>query len=219
MAEPRPRTLDLVLVPGVITLAITVLRLVGELQHWSPRFFSTAAGGAGAIVGISWLPPLFGVWFALKLVRAGAGPERPGRAILWALASLLVMPAAAGVSRLSGSMAAAIAVFAVTSLAGVWIAGRGWPALGRTLLAYALAARIPVAVVMLFAILGNWGTHYDAPPPGMPPLGPVAKWALVGLVPQLTLWIGFTVITGMVTGTITARIAGSGKGAAVRDAA
>ena len=35
----------LILVPSLITLAITILRLVGELENWSPRYFGKAAGG------------------------------------------------------------------------------------------------------------------------------------------------------------------------------
>jgi len=31
--------LRLVLIPGIITLAVTVLRLVGELLHWSKLLF------------------------------------------------------------------------------------------------------------------------------------------------------------------------------------
>ena len=63
----------LILVPAVITLAVTLLRLVGELQGWSPALFSRAAGG-GRLVGISWLVPVFGAWFGWKLARAGSGP-------------------------------------------------------------------------------------------------------------------------------------------------
>ena len=43
----------------------------------------------------------------------------------------------------------------------------GWPSLGKTLFAYGYAARIPVAIVMYFAIRGSWGTHYDALPPDL----------------------------------------------------
>ena len=32
----------------------------------------------------------------------------------------------------------------------------------RELIAYAFAARIPVLIVMFFAMRGGWGTHYDA---------------------------------------------------------
>ena len=67
----RPTTRDLVLVPAIVTLAVTVLRLVGELQQWSPRLFSRAGGGGAALVGISWLPLIFGVYFAARPKRFG----------------------------------------------------------------------------------------------------------------------------------------------------
>jgi hypothetical protein len=73
---------------------------------------------------------------------------------------------------------------------------RGWPALGRTLFAYGLAARIPVAIVMLFASLENWGTHYDAAPAGFPTMEPLTRWFLIGLLPQVTVWVSFTVVIG-----------------------
>ena len=57
-----------------------------------------------------------------------------------------------------------LSVFVVVFFVGIAIGILAWPALGRTLLAYGLAARIPVALLMLVAMLGNWGTHYDARP-------------------------------------------------------
>lgn len=54
-SEPR----DLVLWPVIITLAVTLLRFAGEMLQWSPSFFSREAGGAGAIIGIVWLIPVF----------------------------------------------------------------------------------------------------------------------------------------------------------------
>lgn len=50
-----------------------MLRLAGELAHWSPRLFSAAPGGGMAVVGISWLPFIFGPYFAVKLTSAGHG--------------------------------------------------------------------------------------------------------------------------------------------------
>src|SRR2546422_11077975 len=70
----KSSTTSLILTPALITLAVTVLRLIGELQHWSPRFFSREAGGAGAVVGIVWLVPIFGVYFAWNLAKAGLAP-------------------------------------------------------------------------------------------------------------------------------------------------
>ena len=62
---------SLITIPALITLGITILRLVGELEHWPKPWFSAAAGGGGAIIGISWLPIIFGPYFALKLAGAG----------------------------------------------------------------------------------------------------------------------------------------------------
>ena len=94
----------------------------------------------------------------------------------------------------------------IVALVAGTVACQGWPELGKTLFVYALAARIPVAVLMLPAILGRWGTHYDALPPNFPAMSPVATWAVVGLFPQLTLWIGLTLVMGMLTGSITGAI-------------
>src|SRR3989442_15839150 len=84
----KPFLTSLILTPALITLAVTVLRLIGELQHWSPKFFSREAGGAGAIVGIVWLVPIFGIYFAIRVNQAGQGPTSRGRAIGFALAAL-----------------------------------------------------------------------------------------------------------------------------------
>jgi hypothetical protein len=198
----------LVLVPALITLAVTALRLVGELMRWDPRFFSREAGGAGAIVGIVWLVPVFGVYFARKLMSAGEGPAGAGRALGYALLGLVGFVGAVASSRaLNLPLAGAIAVLAIVSLAAAYVAYRGWPSLGRVLLCYGLAARIPVALVMLVAMMANWGTHYELGPPRMPPMGLFPKWLLIGLLPQLTLWIGFTVVVGTIFGSVGAMLA------------
>jgi hypothetical protein len=61
--------------------------------------------------------------------------------------------------------------------------------LGRTLLAYGLAARIPVASLMLAAMLGNWGPHYDARPSYLPQMSTLAWGVALGLAPQLSFWV------------------------------
>jgi hypothetical protein len=208
MANETP-TGKLILVPAVITLGVTLLRLVGELSHWSPKLFNPAAGGGGALVGIAWLVPVFGVYFALKLAAAGHGPDAVGPAVVYPLIGFLLMPvggfAAVGLGVKPGSFAA-FGIFVALSLVGGIVAFRGWPALSRTLLAYALAARIPVILVMLFAILGNWGTHYDVAPPNFPPMSPMAKWLMIGVAPQLTIWIWFTIAAGALVGGVAAAI-------------
>ena len=71
----------LIVVPAVITLAVTILRLVGELENWAPLFFNKHPGGGGALIGISWLPILFGPYFAWKLATVGEGPASTGKAL------------------------------------------------------------------------------------------------------------------------------------------
>jgi hypothetical protein len=214
----------LVFWPAVVTLAITLLRLTGELLHWSPALFNPAAGGGGALVGISWLPPLFGILFAVQLVRAGFGPVSGGRAIgrallgLVAAVAVVIGSSAVGIIKQGQFGFMGLVAFTAAIAIGAAIAWLGWPALGRTLLVYAFAARIPVALVMLVAMLANWGTHYDVAPPGFPEMGVFAKWFMIGAVPQLTTWIAFTVLTGALTGSITGAIV-SRSPAQVRTAA
>jgi hypothetical protein len=212
-----PRLGRLILVPALITLAVTIVRLVGELMRWSPTFFSREAGGAGAIVGIVWLVPVFGVYFARKLLAAGLGPAGAGRALGRAFLGLLFVPAAIFVARaMNLRFLAVLPLLAVASLAGAYVASRGWPALGRVLGAYALAARIPVAALMLVAMMANWGTHYELGPPDLPPMGLLTKWIAIGLVPQLTFWVAFTIVIGTIFGSVAAMIGGrarSGGGA------
>jgi hypothetical protein len=205
MSDADVRPARLVLVPALITLAVTLLRLTGELLHWSPVFFGREAGGGAALVGISWLPPFFGLYFAWRLARAGQGPGPLGKAYALAVVALAVMPLTIFVApRLGldphGSLRANLLVYAVVSIVGVVIALRAWPHLGRVLLAYAFAARIPVALVMLVAMLGNWGTHYDAPPQDFPAMGVWAKWFWIGVMPQMTFWIWWTVVAGALFG-------------------
>lgn len=214
MANENVSIKNLILVPAVITLAVTLLRLTGELMHWSSRFFNPAPGGIGAVVGIAWLAPLFGIYFALKLAEAGLGSPA-GPAIGWSALGLLVMPvlgfAAVKLGGLDPQGFGVFGVFVVLSIVGVVLAYRGGPALWRTLFAYALAARIPVAIVMLVAILGNWGTHYDVVQPNFPPMNPFAKWLLIGVVPQMTVWIWYTITTGMLLGSIVVALTGKDR--------
>ena len=215
-------TSRMVLVPGLITLAVTLLRLTGELNHWSRTFFSSEAGGGMAIIGIWLLAPIFGIYFAKKLSaseQAGSGYRTLGfaaLAIALFVGILFTVPAIMGLDP-SQPTIAVFAIMIVASLIALAIAYYGSGALGRVLLAYGLAARIPVMLVMLVAILGNWGTHYDVLPPGAPEMGAWTKWFVIGVVPQLTLWIAFTVAVGALFGGLALVIA-ERRHAAVRPA-
>jgi len=205
------------MIPALITLGITILRVVGELEHWPKPWFSAAAGGGGAIVGISWLPIIFGPYFAWKLAGAGDGPASVGKAIGLVLAGLVVLVAGgviAGIAATKQSFNLAGVGFLVILVAG-FIARLGWRALGNVLFAYAFAARIPVLIVMFIAMSANggqgWGTHYDVVPPNFHSLAFATKFFYFALVPQLTLWIGFTVVVGSIFGVIAAAVARRGK--------
>lgn len=197
----------LILIPAVVTLAVTLLRLIGELQGWSPLLFNRQAGGGGAIVGIAWLVIFFGGWFAWKLLDEGYAPASAWRPVGHALLGLaIVLALAFGARALQLPPFGRFGVFVVSSIAALFVAMRGWPTLGRTLVAYGLAARIPVVIVMLLAILGSWGTHYDVAPPDLPAMGLMQKWFWIGLLPQLTIWIAFTVVVGMFFGGLVVAV-------------
>jgi len=208
--EATLRPEKLILVPAVITLAVTLLRLVGELQGWSPTLFNREAGGGGALVGIAWLVPVFGAYFGWRLARAGSAPGSLGRALGLTLLALALVPALGFMLETAGlnqPNRTTLSLFMVASIVALVVGFRAWPALGRTLLRYGLAARIPVVLVMLAAILGSWGTHYDVAPPNFPEMSALAKWFWIGLLPQLTIWMAFTVVIGGLFGIVAAAVA------------
>ena len=129
------------------------LRLVGELENWSPVFFNKHAGGGGALIGISWLPIIFGPYFAWKLATAGDRPANTGKALGAILVGLAVF--VAGGFAFFVSLRNPRSPNVVMMLLGVvlwigsgFIARTAWRGLGSTLFAYAFAARIPVLIVM-----------------------------------------------------------------------
>lgn len=198
----------LVLYPGLITLGVTVLRLVGELEHWSKLFFNPEAGGPWSIVGITWLGPIFGIYFALKLSANGESYVSAGRALGFALLGVIVMVGSTVLSvplHINRSFQGRLIYFWLAYALAAVVTFPGWPKLFKILLAYGYAARIPVAIVMFFAFRGNWGTHYDAPPPDLPAaMGLWPKYLWLGFFPQLIFWVSFTIIAGMLFGTISA---------------
>jgi len=207
----------LIAIPAVITFAVTILRLVGELQHWPTSLFSRAVGGGNALVGIAWLPIIFGPYFALKLTDAGSRPESIGKAIGFAVSGVVAFFLVSGVLlqlTLRHPSLLTLAMFPLLLVTG-FLPFAGWKPLGKTLLAYALAARIPVLMVMYFAMRGNggagWGTHYDAVAPMLAHLPLGRKYLYAAIVPQLTLWIAWTVILGAIFGSIVVAIARRGK--------
>jgi hypothetical protein len=177
---------------------------------------NTAAGGGGALLGIAWLPIIFGPYFALRLIAAGEGPASVGKAIGYAFLGLIVLFLGGALFQHTISHLTPLTLVAFLIMLGsAFVPVIGWRSLGRALLDYALAARIPVLIVMAFAMNGNggagWGTHYDAVPPSLAHLPLATKYILAGVFPQLTVWIGWTSVVGAICGGITAAVAGKGK--------
>ena len=192
----------LILVPALITLALTLLRLTGELLLWSPRLFNRDAGGGAALVGIVWLIPIFGIWFALQLDKAGQGPPSVGRALGWAGLAFVVNTALGfgSFALFPGSPVVQLGIFTITSFLAIAIARPGWPALWRVLLAYGIAGRVPVLVAMFLSIFLGWDTHYAKPRPDFPPMGPWGLFFWTALLPQASIWIYLTIVGGTLFG-------------------
>jgi len=198
----------LILAPAILSLAITLFRLVGELAHWSQRYFNTQVGGGGSPLGITWLAPIFGAYFAVRLVRVGSGPRSPWRALGFALLGVVVVIGGSalgqGLHSLSGFYARLVYIWALLAVAGVATLP-GWPELFKVQLAYAYAARIPVVIIMLLAFQLGWVTHYSAAPPDTPAgFGPWSNFLWLGFFAQSVFWVGFTMVTGMLSGGVVA---------------
>jgi hypothetical protein len=211
-AQGRVPVARLIVIPSLIALAVTLFRLTGELLHWSPRWFYNDAGGitpsgVSWIVGIVWLPVPFGIYFAMRLIAAGHGPASAVRAILYSIGGLLILYLGQRlvVSSLNlGLRTSLLLIWAFSAVPAVLMI-RAWPALWRVLLAYGLASRIPVVVIMFLAMRGLWGTHYDYA--GQLPLdGFGFYYVWLAFIPQLVFWVGFTILLGMLAGAITAAV-------------
>jgi hypothetical protein len=202
-------TLRLVAVPAAISLAVTLLRLAGERAGLSEAWFSTATqgivpSGMTWLIGITWLAAPFGAWFAWRLAREGQGPASVGRAIGVSLAGAAIAVLGLLVWRPPFSFPGFLFYVWSVMAAAAAVQFLAWPALARTAAAYGLLARIPVVVVMFLAMRGGWGTHYDYKgvefAQGMS-LG--SRFLYLALVPQLVFWVAFTVVVGVLAGSLT----------------
>ncbi|MEZ6036228.1 MAG: hypothetical protein R3F29_02025 [Planctomycetota bacterium] len=219
MADKRSASLSMVLWPAVITLVVTTLRFLGEYYAWNPDVFESAPGKPG-LFGISWLIFVFGLWFGIKLQRAGAGPARRGRALLLGLLAigvtgggmfgasyfeLMWWPDAdhPGEPRGLGWMLGIVA-------AGGVIAAIAWGRAAGTMLVYGVLARIPVIAMTWICLTYDLGTHYTAFAPGFP-VPPRDEQFLQLSFPHLTVWPIAAVIGGTFCASLGALLAGGGK--------
>jgi hypothetical protein len=192
---------NMIWVPALISLGITLLRLTGELRHWSAQWFSpetsgTDPHGVSWIIGITWLAVPFGVYFAMKLALLGRGPRSAGKVIWFGVSGLILVFCSRFLFTLfPGHFPVILIPLWLCWTAAAVLQYFAWPALFKTLLAYGLAARVPVAIIMFLAMLGNWGTHYDyvgTPLQFSMPLIPRYFW--LAFFPQLVAWPSVTMM-------------------------
>ena len=81
----------LIMYPVIITLLVTFLRLFGELMGGPAILFSRAEGGGFAIVGITWLPFIFGPYFAVKLFDRSMKPSSFAKTIIFAIVGFVIL--------------------------------------------------------------------------------------------------------------------------------
>jgi len=203
----RLTTGQLILGPALLTLAFTLLRLVGELKHWPKPWFNSAAGGAGALVGIVWLPLIFGPYFAFRVRFEIISPRSMTKWLGYAGLGAAVSVAALLGGRVSGMPDLGRLLLPNLGFAlGVAIQYAVWPELMRVLLAYGYAARVPVVMIAFLAMRYNWATHYDASPPFFPELSFWPRFLVSVALPQLVGWVGYTVVAASLVGAFASAL-------------
>lgn len=219
MSDKSAGISSLVLGAACVTLIVTVLRLVGELQGWSPLWFNNAGPDPEkrqGLFGIAFLVPIFGFWFGWRLRRNTGKPAHAGKTALVYLLGvavlaggfmaatkmgLIVMPTREAPGVPNGMLWAVVLVGAAILVALV-----AWPRLSGALFVYALLARIPVIVITFLAVSRGWDTHYVKLPPEFA-LPAETSLPVFLSMPQATFWIAFTMLVGGVFGCLGAALA------------
>jgi hypothetical protein len=182
-------------IAAAVTLAVTLVRLLGEMQQWAPRVFDVRPGGGLSPFGITWLVLPFGFWFGRRLALVGQRPRSTAAACVWLLLGIALGVAGfvgAFVVTLDWRMRSLLANTAAV-LAGL-LAFRAWPRAYVVLAAYGALARLPVIVVQYVSIECGWLNHFAKGPPGSDP-----QHALLLLLTaaQCLLWpLGWTTLVG-----------------------
>ncbi|MGE5327422.1 MAG: hypothetical protein ACM3NO_10315 [Deltaproteobacteria bacterium] len=189
--------------PALVTLAVTLARLAGELYNGSKALFNPQQGGAWAIVGIVWLVPIFGAYFGFRLAREGDRPAGIARGLVIGILGAMVFVAGFFLyQKVLQNFTGVILMWTLAALAGL-LQIFVWRRLFKVLAAYAYSARVPVAIVMLAATFKNWPSHYNANIPGS---SPWTGFLLFGFIPQLIWWASFTIVLGTIAGVISAAL-------------
>lgn len=193
----RPRVLPMLLVFGVLTLVVTVVRLVGELQGWDSNWFSTEAGSPMNPFGIVWLVPVAGLLFGRRLAQGGGAPTFvagffvPMFGFLALMVSMFIANSYFEGGELLEVMGYLMLGAPVLSLLALFV----WPRAFVAMVAYWLLARVPVMLIQYLDIQNGWQTHYGKVPAEFAGADADARiWMLTKA--QLCIWMAFTVLLG-----------------------
>jgi len=195
----------LVLIPTLLTLGVTLLRLTGELRGWPSPWFNKDNG----LVGITqFLPESFGIYFAWRLWKAGLRTNRISRAFALGLLGVVLNEVVerAVFPHFDMSIFTMLLILWAVAVLSAFLQYLGWPALFKALTLYGFGARIPVVIITFFALRGHWGTHYDyLSGPSKLDFWPRFFW--FGFFEELIYWVSFTVAVGALAGSVAAAIA------------
>lgn len=195
--RPSPRLLPLVLIAAIVTLVLTVVRLLGERNQWDLRWFGNEAGGGFSPFGIVWLVPVFGFLFGRRLAAAGNRPPFVSSFFVPMFGlSVMVGALAYANGSMSGQALRDAMQYAVYGGPVVAVLALfAWPRAFFANLGYGLLARIPVVVVTWLDVTNSWDTHYGKVHASLPPMVADDRLQLLVMF-QAGLWLPFTVLAG-----------------------
>lgn len=193
----RPRVLPLLLLAALLTLVVTVVRLVGELNAWDANWFDSTAGSPLCPFGIAWLVPVFGFLFGRRLARSGSGAKFvPGffvpmfawLALVFGLGYVATQHEG---DQMRDGFTYLFVVGPILSLLALFV----WPRAFVVCLAYGLLARLPVAMAQYLDVHNGWQTHYGRVYEGLG-IGAADErlWFLTQA--QACIWLPLTVLLG-----------------------
>ncbi|MFT7536064.1 MAG: hypothetical protein ACI85K_002018 [Hyphomicrobiaceae bacterium] len=209
MTEHQPRIVPILLVAAILTLAVTIVRVIGECNQWDSFWFSPEPGSPLNPFGIVWLVPVFGFLFGRRLSQSGGAPRFVTGFFVPMFGFFAIMGAAFAIgAQFEGQeMLRALTYFLYGAPVLSLLALFAWPRAFVALLAYGIVARVPVMLVQYLDVQNGWQTHYGRLHPKLGVLAADDRIWLLTLA-QAGLWIPFTITLGCAFAAIGAATAG-----------
>ncbi|HZN40952.1 MAG TPA: hypothetical protein VFD82_19255 [Planctomycetota bacterium] len=192
----KPPIGGLLLIAGIVTLVVTLVRLVGEWKGWDASMFSAEAGGRSWF-GIIWLVPVFGILFGRRLAKGTTPPFVTSFFVpMFAAVGLFFAVVYCGNQLKDESLREKVQYVYYAGPIVALLGLLAWPRAFMTFLYYGLLARVPVLVVQYLDINRGWQTHYGKMLPGMPGSMSAEEKLLHLTLAQVGFWLPFTILLG-----------------------